>query len=147
GVGRVSKKGGPRRPVLLALRREIVGPVALNAVDVADDAAVLLRVRVRARAAFLREVTGSAGSGPGHLVRGIVIRIPARAPIAAAVAGVDVGSAVPTKRIDTEQQRHHERCHQPKPATADGHTASGGESTPAAIFDLGGVKIGPVLEL
>ncbi len=120
GVGRVGEQHGVDRLVCLARARELVGPVLLHAVDVAEDAAVVAGVGVLA---------GLAVGGERRAARTRHrTRLEDRAEVVRVAAEQRVG----------EQQDQADRA-----TATDGDAAA---AHPAAVGDLAWVELGAWVE-
>lgn len=105
----------------------LVPPVALDAVDVPDDPAVLLGVRIGAGLAFLRQGAGTAARpGLDRATGGLLVEAVER-PEAGAVA----------ERVAAEEQ-HEDDADDPEPAAADGEATAATQAAPgsAEVLDL-----------
>src|SRR5581483_4991373 len=128
GLHGVGEEDGLGRLVALAALGEVVLPVLLDAVHVADDATVLVGVGVGARAALLRQRRAAAPA----------VHLPIRRRAGRATADEVAG-------IDAEEERNDQHD-QADAATAD-HQAAATEAAAAPVFHLRGVEIGIGVEL
>src|SRR5581483_895385 len=126
GADAVREEHRRRRLVGLAAGREPRLPPALDAVDVADDAAILALVGVRARAALLRERGVAAAAGDTRAVE----RLQGARETSAAADEAD-------EEVDDEPD-------DAKAAAADGEAAAREPetATPAGVLDLRGIEPG-----